>query len=98
MTQGNKKGSGLFLWSASGPRCGFETKANGTAAGPLVITKRHAALDAVAKRVQFCLRLDFIHPGTPVSRQRWIIGDRQPAAFVRTLGVRSKRGFRSQFK
>ena len=84
-TPAKRNGSGLFLWSSSGACCGFETKANGTAPGPLVITKRHAALDAAAKRVQLFLRLNFIHPGTPVPRQRWIIGNCQPAAFVCTL-------------
>ena len=57
-----KKGSGLFLWSSSGPSCGFEAKSNGTAFGPIVIAKRQAAFDTAAKRVQFCLSLDFVHP------------------------------------
>ena len=65
----DKKGSGLFFGSASGACCRFETKANGTANGPFVITKGHAAFDAVTKRAQLGLRLNLIHPGTPVSRR-----------------------------
>ena len=46
----SKKGSGLFFGSTSGACCGFEAKANGAAPDPLVVTKRHAAFDAAAKR------------------------------------------------
>ena len=53
----DKKGSGLFFGSTSGACCRFEAKANGTAPRPFVITKGHAAIEGVAKRVQLGLRL-----------------------------------------
>ena len=56
------QGSCLFLWPSSGPSCGFETMANGTASGPIGFTKRQAPFDTAAKRVQFCLSLDLVHP------------------------------------
>ena len=59
--------------------------ANGTASGPIVITKRQATFHTGAKWVQFCFSLHLVHSRTPVSRQRGIIGNCQPAAFVSTL-------------
>ena len=48
--------------SSSGPCCCFETKANGTAPGPIVVTKRQAAFNTAAKRVQLSLSLDLFYP------------------------------------
>ena len=68
-----QKGSGLFYRSSSWSSRSFETKTNGTASGPLIITERQSATDAVSKRCELCLCLHLIQPRTPVAWQRRIV-------------------------
>ena len=78
---------GLVFWSSLWPRCGFEPEPDGAASGPLIITERQAATDAVPNRCEFFFSLHLIHPRTPVSRQGRIFRNGQPLAFIDWLAA-----------
>ena len=70
--------SGLFSRSSPWSRGAFKAEADSAAFDPPLVSEWEAAWNASPKRFEFVVRLGFVDPGAPLTRQRRIDECGQP--------------------